>query len=348
MKRKKRKIQLWGRIVLASFILFCYVAVFFLSFLYIRSRKENINKPLYSYNINQSLNYKVNLYDNSFIDNTTIGSNEMYISELIKNIEINFMYDYSANINNSLTYTYEIVANINGAYQDSEEKKSVWKKKYQLLDLTETNINSSNFVINKNIILDFPLYKLEVESFKKKFGMALTTSLDIDLIVNINGDIGDEKLNKETITSLSIPLGVQAFSIGENYEKEINDNILSKELNRDKVMLFKIEIIAILFIFTIILSLLFFKEIFIFKEKNNYNKRLNRILKLYGEIIVELAAPLNYENYEVVDVKKMEEMIDLEGELRIPINFYEHTMNEYGEFTLLHNNILYRYILKEK
>ena len=41
-------------------------------------------------------------------------------------------------------------------------------------------------------------------------------------------------------------------------------------------------------------------------------------------------------------------MLDLEEELKIPIMFYEIIEDVLGEFTITHNNILYRFILKDE
>ena len=93
---------------------------------------------------------------------------------------------------------------------------------------------------------------------------------------------------------------------------------------------------------------IFYKKIFNFNQKNEYTKKLEKILKTYDDVIIEITTPVNIDDYEIIEVKGIEEMVDLEEELRIPINFYEHIPNYYGEFTLIHNNIVYRYTLEEK
>ena len=78
------------------------------------------------------------------------------------------------------------------------------------------------------------------------------------------------------------------------------------------------------------------------------------IKSLNGEFsiaeIVQLFSNFFFEKIiiDITAIKDIEEMVDLEEELRIPINFYEHIPNYYGEFTLIHNNIVYRYIIEEK
>ena len=56
---------------------------------------------LYSYNINQDLDYRVNLYDNSYIESEYLGKNDTYISDLIKEISIS--------IDNGSTYWGTII-----------------------------------------------------------------------------------------------------------------------------------------------------------------------------------------------------------------------------------------------
>lgn len=347
---KHKNLKLWTKLLLLCVIVFCFATSIFLLYLYIDFNKNKNNKLLYSYNINQNVNYKVNLFDNSFIDEETINSNEMYISELVKNIDLNYSYDYSATKTANLKYKYKAIGIISGTYQSNNslnQNGSVWNKEYVLLEETEKEINKSSFYINQKVLLDFPIYKKEVESFRKNFSMMLTTTMKIQFIVNVTGTINDEIIDDEEIITLSFPLGVQAFSITEDYQKVINKNI---NISREEKLFFLANPICIIIIFLIglITLLVFFKRIFNIKEKNGYTKKLEKILKSYNDIIVEIASPVNIDDYEIIEVKGIEEMVDLEEELRIPINFYEHIPNYYGEFTLIHNNIVYRYIIEEK
>lgn len=347
---RKRTLKLWVKILLIFIIVFCFVTSIFLTYLYIDYNKNKDEQLLYSYNINQLVDYKVNLYDNSFIDEETIGSNELYISELVKDININYTFDYSATKNANLTFKYKVIGNLNGIYQGSSsnnEQGPVWKKEYILSEETEKNIDSKNYFIDRNIVVDFPIYKKEVEDFRKKFGMSLTTKMDIDFIVNISGTINEKEFGTEKIIKLSFPLGVQAFSINEEYEKNISENVLTKT-EIEKFPLANIPTIIAFLLLSLLTLGLSFKKIFNFEEKNEYNKKLQKILKMYDNVIIEITSPINIDDYEIIEVKGIDEMVDLEEELRIPINFYEHIPNYYGEFTLIHNNIVYRYIIEQK
>lgn len=347
---KNRILKLWTKILLIFIITFCFVTAFFLLHLYIDYNKNKDDKLLYSYNINQDVEYKVNLFDNSFIDEETIGSNELYISELVKDINIKYNFDYSATKNAKLKFKYKIVGNLTGNYNgntSNSEQGSVWSKEYVFAEEVEKELDSKNFFINHNIILDFPTYKKEVETFRKKFGISLTTNFDINFIVNISGTINEQEFETEKIINLNMPLGVQAFSINEDYEKNISENVLTTT-DAKLFQLANIPTIIALLLLSLLTLALSFKKIFNFEEKNEYNKKLQKILKMYDDVIIEIASPVNIDDYEIIEVKGIDEMVDLEEELRIPINFYEHIPNYYGEFTLIHNNIVYRYIIEQK
>lgn len=347
---KKRKLKLITKILLILVITFCFTTSIFLLYLYLDYNKNKDAKLVYAYGINQNLDYSVNLFDNSFINDTNIKSNEMYISELIKDINISYNFDYSATKDANLEFKYKVIGTLNGTYQgtsSNNEQGNVWSKEYILLDEITKEINSKNFYITQNIVLDFPKYKEEVEAFKKEFGMSVSTKMNVKLIINITGVIDENDFSEESTIDLSFPLGVQAFSIDKDYKETINDKIETKT-DVKLFILANIPTIIALFVIGVCLSIIFFKDIFKLKEKNEYTKKLEKILKTYDDVIVEISTPVNIEDYEIIEVKGIEEMVDLEEELRIPINFYEHIPNYYGEFTLIHNNVVYRYIIEEK
>lgn len=347
---KKRKLKLITKILLIFLITFCFTTSIFLLYLYLDYNKNKDAKLVYAYGINQNLDYSVNLFDNSFINDTNIKSNEMYISELIKDINISYNFDYSATKDANLEFKYKVIGTLNGTYQgtsSNNEQGNVWSKEYILLDEITKEINSKNFYITQNIVLDFPKYKEEVEAFKKEFGMSVSTRMNVKLIINITGVIDENDFSEESTIDLSFSLGVQAFSIDKDYKETINDKIETK--TDVKLFIFaNIPTVIALFVIGVCLLIVFFKDIFKLKEKNEYTKKLEKILKTYDDVIVEISTPVNIEDYEIIEVKGIEEMVDLEEELRIPINFYEHIPNYYGEFTLIHNNVVYRYIIEEK
>ncbi len=356
-ERKHRSLKLWVRITL-FLILICGITIPIFTFLFFINQKQP-KKLIYASNINQDINYNVLLFDNNFVNTTTMDENQIYISDLVKNIKLNFNYNYSATKHSKLVYTYSIDGTLYGetVNQETGNKEIVWEKKYNLLKEKKFDTQNANFNINQNLDIDYLKYKEEVNEFKKRFGMNLTTKLQVVMKIKVDGEYEYKKtsnknqrktFNKENEMVLNIPLGTQAFSITKDYEKQSHINLYENNLLKSKKYLIYSLSCMLITILSTILFIFSFKAIFNIKRKSEYTKELNKILKAYGQIIVEVTTPIKERGFNVIIVKNFNEMIDLEEELRIPIIFYENAYTYSSIFTLTHENTIYKYILKNK
>ena len=184
--------------------------------------------------------------------------------------------------------------------------------------------------------------------FRKELKIPISSSLTVLFKINVTGEVSGEKINDTKEISLTMPLNQQAFRITEKYEKSYNKNIKPTVEEKEKVNYRKLISGIVLFSTSIFIFILFFREIFNIPRKNKYTVKLNKILKEYGDIIVEVINPVSEIDMDVVEVKNFNEMIDLEEELRVPVMFYETIEYLEGEFTLVHNNILYKFILRNE
>lgn len=348
INNKKIKLKLWVRFLIALFILLCILS----SILIIKIGFDNKNKLkeeyIYSYDINENIDYKVYLYDNSFIDEEYLTQGNMFVSELVKNIEILFNYNFVGNKEIDLEYDYSIIGNLTGNYTNgTDSNNNVWSKKYNFLNSKDNIVKDSlRAIISEKFIFNFPEFNSEVKAFKNKFGILINSKIEIVFQVNIRGKIDDQEINDIKKASILIPLGIQAFSITEDYLPSFKNNI-TKELNHigaNKT----IYIGLFLFLISILLFLSLYRIIFNIIKQTNYNKKLNRILKNYGEVIVEINTSFDEKKYKVIEVKNIEEMVDLEQELRIPINYYEIIKDNMGAFIIVNNDLLYKYVLTDE
>ncbi len=348
-KRERRKLKLWVRVLLLIII----ALGLFLPIIGIYKNQTTVEKgkrtKLYSATINKNSDYKVELFDNKFIDGDEMSSDQVYISDLVKNIDLDLYYTYNGTDNSTLKYTYDIKAKLFGENVNNTtgENELVWKKDYTLLEEQDKFItNKTGFNITENINIDYPKYKETVNNFKKQFGMNLTTRLEITMNIKYSGSYNMNRIDKTDKIVLDIPLGTQAFSINNNYNKKGNYTIYKDNPIVKKSGTLLIAICIIIMLITLVLFLLIYKAIFNVKPKSKYTKELEKILKSYGEVIVEVATPVKSKGYESIQVKNFEEMIDLEEELRIPIILYESIYSHTATFTITHNNTLYKYVLK--
>ncbi len=346
---KRKVLKKWVRFSLLGIIITFFMSSLFIIYKSINKPDKNISIILYSYLIKQDIDYKVNLYDNSYIDSNYLGRDETYISDLIKQIEIEYKYNYSGSKVVPLKYTYSVDAVINGEYSLDEEESKVWTKKYNLIKPTTVDVNDKNTIsINKPVNIDFKYYNNIVSQFRQELKLPINASLNVIFTINVNGNLDKEKINDTKTISLNIPLNQQAFKITENYQDVYNKNITPKVKKQEKFVYRKLICGILLMGISIMLFIVLFREIFNIPKKNVYTTKLNKILKEYGDVIIEVLNPVNEENMDIVEVKNFNEMIDLEEELRVPIMFYEVVEYMEGEFTLVHNNILYKFILKNE
>ena len=349
--RKRPTLKLWVRIAVT--IILSLGIILPLLTLYLSSvRDKNVpTEILYTSTINKNVDYTVQLYENTFIDETEIDANKVYIADLVKNIKLNFSYTYSGTKPTDLKYEYDITGKLYGINQNnnSTESNVVWEKNYILLDKTaKEEKDKTGFYINQELNLDYPTYKNEVIKFRNKFGMSLTTNLELIMNVTVTGKYDDNDINKTDKIILEIPLGVQAFSIKEDYKKQDSNNIYKEEKNTQIGNKLLMIICITISLISTVLFIMLFKAIFNIKPKSKYTKQLEKILKNYDQIIVEVETPVREKDYNVILVKNFEEMLDLEEELRIPIIFYENIYKHIAIFTITHNDIVYKYVLTHK
>lgn len=346
--RTRRTLKMWVRVSLALIIsigIFLPLLGIYLNLITVKIKNNN---KIYTATINKNSNYKVYLFDNTFVNETEMNEGQVYIADLVKNIKFNFMYTYSGTKDSNLNYTYYINGKLYGENTNStsDNNEVVWQKDYTILDKVSKDNNTSGFNITENIDLDYQKYKDEVNNFKKQFGMSLTTKLKLTMNVDINGKYKDKKINKTDKIILEIPVGVQAFSIAQDYKKTDSINLYKEEKQLSSKNPLYTNICLVILIISIITFLITFKPIFNIKPKSNYTKELNKILKTYGQIIVEVKTKVKDKDYNVMIVKNFDEMVDLEEELRIPIIMYENIYNYTSIFTITHNDTIYKYILK--
>lgn len=348
-KVKTTVLKRWVRIALLLLIFFIFISGIIIMIRGFELKQMNNNSSsIYDYHITQNVDYRINLNKNSFIEKPYLGKNETYIADLIKNIEITFLYNFQGTSSIPLKYTCEIIATTKGEYalEVGEAKSKVWNKERILLSKQE-ELEQNQLTIQEKVIIDYDEYAEEVRQFRKELNLPITASLNVVMKIKVIGELSNTLEDEQSIT-VKIPLNEQAFRITEEFEKEIDQQIFEKAEYQGEIKNKNLISGIILMIVSIFLLVLFFKEIFNIQKKTNYILRLNKILKSYGDVIVELATPINLENHQIIDVKNFNEMIDLEEELHIPINFFE-TIDFYeGEFYLINGSIIYRYVLNNE
>lgn len=345
----RRVLKKWVRyslLFIIAIILTAGVLLIYKGF-YLAPTEEN-KSILYNNHISQNVDYVVNLNKNSFIQESSLGKNNTYIADLIKNIDLHLIYQFSSQEKHKYHYSYDIQADINGSYtiKVGEEQSQVWEKKSTLVPTKSYEKESNEVVINEKFTVDFRKYDNEVSEFRKQLNLPITA--DLNIIVNVEVKDEEEKINNKQQLRLIVPLNTQAFKITEDYKNEIDVPVF-KDIDY-KVKIHSKNLITgiIVIICAIFIFIIFFKEIFNLPIQTAYKIQLNKILKSYGDIIIELASSVDFKDFKVVEVKNFNEMLDLEEELHVPINFFEVEEYYEGIFYIIQNDMAYCYRLSNE
>lgn len=343
-KEKKLVLKKWVRILIVSILFFfASISLYNITMGLCPKQKKTL---YYSHKELGSIDYKVYLKENSFFKERYLSKGKQYTTELIDYIDIDFNYLYMGSKITDFEYEYNIKGKIIGEYESSDDEKSeIWNKEYVILEEQKgKKYNSMFFNVKQNLKLDYSKYNEEAINFKNQFKLAIDAKLlvKLNIIYMATIDGTNRKIKNVDSIELSIPLSRTTMNITENELKGQQNNLYDEEIvpkNMNKVYVWSLILLIV-----IIISL-FNKDKLILNEKTYYIKIYKKLLKNYSDIIVEVEKMPNLENLDILEIKKFDDLVDAEEELKSPILLYEVSKNKECWFIIINDKYAYRYIL---
>lgn len=336
-------------IAVATFAIVLFVISFFLLSAGLNIKKVK-NETILNYNSYSSVDYKVNLKDNNYFTEKTLKSGEQYITSIIDNIEIIYKYDYSSADKINGTYSYKIVANVNADHRvDVSTSKKVWDKDYIIKEEKDIEIkDESNFNITENVKINYDEYNEIINNFKRDYMLATTSKVDVYMYVSIEGKYKDNDIVEKATLLTSIPLSEQTINITTDFKNNNPGSIVKQvEVGRfNNIYAFILGIISLVLALIIIAKQIIniMKDE---KKQSNYIRKLKKYLHDYSDIIATVKSLPNINGLKKIEFTKIEELINAQDDLRVPIIFCETKKNEEGKFYLISQDCAYYYVLKE-
>ena len=303
-------------------------------FIFIRSFPDYSNS-IYQYTTFQNTDYKVFLIPNEFYTQDYLEKDNIYLKDLTKYIEFNFLYNYNVSMKENLNCKYDILSTLYIEYSNTGQV--VLEKDYPIIENKIIQQQYSNKIdINEKINIDYQKYNGEVEKFKEKFNLPVTAYL----VINFNVKAGIQNQEKISTSKVTIYLNQPAYEIKVKDLDEQENTVIETQDNNINYVLLWFGGVLFIISFGYLIYLIWRYQL---SETKKVKVQLSRILKKYRGIIVELEYKPNFEIKNVVDVKGFEELIDVEEEVRNPILFFEDD----GQFVFLiiGDNVVYRKIL---
>ena len=298
-----------------------------------------------------NVKYSVCLKDNDFFEDECLDSNMSYVASLIKNISLDFNYQFNGNYDNlASSIDYEIIAKL--IIENKDTKTKYYEKDYVLVPKTTDSVKNSGTLYNldKKVNIDYEYYNNIATNFKSQYGVDSQSYLEVYLNTynNVNPKYKDIPTNAKI--SVRIPLSQKAIEINFNTQ-EINIDIEKYIISKAVIINDYQKLIA--GIISLFLSLLFLSFTIVIikrytKKISKYDKFINKILKEYDRLIVETATFPDEKKYNVLLINNFNELVDVRDNLRTPIMFYNIKDHKISIFYILNDNNLYLYIVNSK
>lgn len=302
---------------------------------------------LIKYKINSDIDYKVYLRPNEFYETDYLEKDMVYVASLIDKIKVKYDYKFNVNRNSNIDFDYKIIGRL--VIASTNNQSVFYEKQYDLTDEFNDSIKAkTDYSINKEVSIDYPYYNSLANKFRSNYAVNTNSYLEVYLLVNEkNAKDNYYELNNKSKAILTIPLSQQEINITLN-NQNIDEN---KQLVSNSKFIVKntgyLVISIILMIFMIVLMIYIIKKIVLLtNNKSKYDIYIEKILRGYDRIIVNIKTIPNFENYNIIKVESFQEIIDVRDNFKCPINYYVITPHQKCEFFVINNNDLYIYVVK--
>lgn len=313
------------------------------------SQDQNVGrktKQVYSYTNKFKYDYNVNLIDNEYTEGMNFSdANIAYLTDLIKNIDLDLEYEYNGDTNSNLKYEYEVIGKTQAVYTKDGEEQKIIEKDETLVEKTTESKTTNKIKISKPITLDLKSKNTLLQDMKQKMNINFAATYTVMLKVNVKTEVSDEPIDVTTTPIVTIDLAEKTTQIkGENNIEKTEYVAKQMPTQGGKITL---VLDAILIIVAIVLLKYAQSAKVTNRIKNEYKHELNRLLKLCQDRIVRVNTKPETNTENTVSVKDFGEIVKLSEELFKPILCYIDDQKDEAWFSVISNNVDYRYILKK-
>lgn len=302
---------------------------------------KNNNSIIYKKNNN--IDYKVYLKENDYFEEDYLEKDGQYISSIINNIKVNMKYSFQASNKFNYTYKYKIVGQLVVNHnQDDKLESQIFSKDYIFNDEKVISHNDSNeFDINEVFDINYQEFDQYIKVFKSNYALSVSALLKVKMYIEIEGysDNVTNGYHDSDILELDIPIAEPTIELSTANTEVDNQGIingLKQGVIKNRVT-FTFGIIFLVISLLVLISEIY--DIYFHSyHQNSFIRTVNKILKMYDNVIVNSKTPLNLDNMKIINVSSFEELLDAEEELRIPIIYNEIEYNKKVTFTIINND----------
>lgn len=339
------------KVIISIFLVIALVVQFsFLSYLFKaitpdNSKEQEDQNVIMKYSSSGDIDYRVYLKKNDFINKEYIGSGEAYILNLIDHIQLFPTYNFKSSEKTKVNGNSRLVAKLKVYYRESSDKSSnpeVLKKEITLDEKT-FNFNDSKYSMNGSYDISLDSYLSILNNFQKEVKIAMEGYIEVSYETNFNGTIGGASYNDKYESTLKIPLSTSVIKLDKSNSNEKTSKVREGDLVKTNKTVLSYIVIVNIIVFMVVCVLL--KKLFMFTNKTEYQRLMNKLLRNYDDIIVNTSTMIDTSNYTIMEITEFKELLNLSRELLLPIMNYEVMKDKITWFYVIRESILYRYIV---
>lgn len=280
-----------------------------------------------------------------------LKNNTVYNTSILYPGQGNIFKKITDHINASLTYRFfcDQLADIDGTYElNAEIQTSIWTKEYTIIPQTAfSSTNSKTASFNTNFPINYTHFEDIVAAIDEETGVnAGDTALIMKCNIDITAEINNGSISESFTPSLNVSLGgniieidgdLSQYSSGvlEETEEIVQPGSIEQSIYWGLTSILFLIILAVFFMFTKSDEAAFGKT----------DKRVRKILKKYGEWIVETEKLPTIEDAKIVPMKSLDDLVKISEELGKPIIHVASDKDKKHAFYVLDDQIHYQYVL---
>lgn len=309
-------------------------------------------ESIIGYNEVGNIDYKVFLKENNYYKEQYLGKDMQYVASIIKNVVPTFTYEMHSEEKMEYTYNYKVSADLIIS-DPNDNNKVLYKRPSLLVKDTKEKVTGGSFRVDQEVSINYDEYNNYVNSFKKEYALSVNSKLVLTFNIDVTGKSPSlkEDFKKSSKLVIAIPMSEQTINIGID-TSDINN---SGTIERNYMSQIKKPVALVLGIIVGLLSLaLLYIVIYNFLTNRSktdvYKATIKSILREYDRAIVssKTADTIDESKYNVIEVPRIEELLDAHDSTGKPILYNEDTENDISTFIIVSDEILYKYRVVKK
>lgn len=326
------------------------VQISFLSYLIkgiMPDSEKNKANAVMNYKSKGNIDYKVYLKPNNFIKAPYLEAGEAYILDLIDYIRINSNYSFESSTKTKVKGNNKLIAKLKVYYKESTDKNNNPEVMSKEKTLTQKvlNFNDTSQSVNNTYTLYLNEYLKILKEFQEQIKISVEGYLEVYSETLLNGEVGGISYDNKYSNVIRIPLSSSVIKIENESNNDNVEYVYESDLVKTNKVVMGFVIIVNILVFLVICVLL--KKLFKFTNYSEYERKLNKILKTYDDIIVNTNTILDVKKYNIIEIPEFKEILNLSRELLLPIMHYEVSKGKETWFYVIKDDILYRFIISE-